>query len=180
VSGVRGSDPDKGACSNTGGEVKVNYAVFNNIPAANTTDLVDPLANVVKPGFYSVTWDASQVDPVTLALLKPVFAIIATYRPEAGDPVTGLPVSKTLICTVTPCTSAPYSAPGVINTPDWKPAVACLSTLVKHSSIPTGEKGCVASERWDVVPTSQCTGSPARCLKPTSVMIMGDDPVFGR
>ena len=57
-----------------------------------------------------------------------------------------------------------------------------------HTSLPTGEIGCVASERWDVVAASECEGSPptgavppeGRCLKPTSIMIMGKDPVFGR
>jgi hypothetical protein len=186
LAGVRGYDPDKGVCSDS---AKANYAVFNNLPTAYSGTMTDPLGNVVAGGFYSLTWDASQVDPVSGLLLRPVVAVIATLRPEWGAALTGLPTKQTLICTVTPCTAAPYTVSGAINTAGgWKPAVACLSTLVLHSSIPAGEPGCLASERWDVVPAAECPGSPpdgavppeGRCLKPTSIMLMGQDPVFGR
>lgn len=193
LAGVRGFDPAKGVCSAT---AKANYAVFNNLPIGNSGTMTDPLNNVVAEGFYSLTWDESQVDPVSGLLLRPVVAVIATLRPEWGDALTGLPTKQTLICTVTPCTAAPYTVSGAINTAGgWKPAVACLSTLVLHASIPAGEPGCLASERWDVVAEGDaeyCTStSPAkpdgapetwkpRCLKPTSIMLMGQDPVFGR
>jgi len=188
VAGVRGRG-DKDPCG-----VDINYAVYNNIPSANTSNMTDPLGNSVPPGFYSFTWDTNQVE-------KPIIAVIATYRPEWGDAATGLPTHKTLICTIVPtltvsgwvgCTSAPYIGTGTsktINTAGgWKAAPACLSTLVTHSSLPAGEIGCVASERWDVVAASECEGSPpddavppeGRCLRPTSIMIMGKDPVFGR
>jgi len=190
VAGVRGRG-DKDPCG-----VDINYAVYNNVPTASTgTTMTDPLGNKVPPGFYSFTWDANQVE-------KPIIAIIATYKPEWGDAAAGLPTHKTLICTIVPifvtgtgwvgCTSAPYIGTGdtkTINTAGgWKAAPACLSTLVTHTSLPTGEIGCVASERWDVVAASKCEGSPptgavppeGRCLKPTSIMIMGKDPVFGR
>jgi len=68
--------------------------------------------------------------------------------------------------------------------------VACLSSFVLHSSIPTGEPGCLVSERWDLVndvdppDPDYCTGTPPsatpRCLKPTSIMLMGQDPIWGR
>ncbi len=187
VAGVRGRG-DKDPCG-----VDINYAVYNNIPTPSTgSSMTDPLGNKVPPGFYSFTWDVNQVE-------KPIIAVIATYKPEWGDAATGLPTHKTLICTIVPifvtgtgwvgCTSAPYTGTGAINTAGgWKAAPACLSTLVTHTSLPTGEIGCVASERWDVVAASECEGSPrtgavppeGRCLKPTSIMIMGKDPVFGR
>ena len=178
VAGVRGRG-DKDPCG-----VDINYAVYNNIPTASGgSNMTDPLGNTVPPGFYSFTWDVNQVE-------KPIIAVIATYKPEWGDAATGLPTHKTLICTMgPPCTSAPYTVSGAINTAGgWKAAPACLSTLVTHTSLPTGEIGCVASERWDVVAASECEGSPptgavppeGRCLKPTSIMIMGKDPVFGR
>jgi hypothetical protein len=204
VAGVRGRG-GKDPCG-----VDINYAVYNNIPTPDSgPNMTDPLGNSVPPGFYSFTWDVNQVE-------KPIIAVIATYQPEWGDAATGLPTHKTLICTVMPtltvsgwvgCTSAPYTLTGGINTAGgWKAAPACLSTLVTHASLPAGEIGCVAAERWDVVPAlipdpndtnvlpamianpNFCEGSPplgavpsgGRCLKPTAIMIMGKDPVFGR
>ncbi len=178
VAGIRGRG-DKDLCG-----VDINYAVYNNVPTPDTgSSMTDPLNNTVPPGFYSFTWDVNQVE-------KPIIAVIATYKPEWGDAATGLPTQKTLICTMgPPCTTAPYTVTGAINTAGgWKAAPACLSTLVTHTSLPTGEIGCVASERWDVVPAGDCEGSPptgavppeGRCLKPTAIMIMGKDPVFGR
>jgi hypothetical protein len=192
IAGVRGSDPDKGVCKTGTADVKVNYEVVNNIPTGGSTQS-DPLGNTVYVGTYSITWDPNQTD-ANGNLLKPVFAVIATMRPEWGAAATGLPTHKTLICTASPCSTTPLDTSGNINT-GWKVAVACLSSLVKHSSLPftdssetTREKGCVASERWDVVATTECSGSPpsgaipaaGRCLKPTAILIMGDDPVFGR
>jgi hypothetical protein len=184
VFGVRSYDPDKGVCPDA---TKLNYAVVNNIPTGGTTGQTDPLGNTVPPGFYSLTWDANQVDG-SGNLLLPIIAVVATYRSEWGDATTGLPTHKTLICTATPCTAAPYDNSGNVNTAGgWKPAVACLSSLVKHSSIPTGEPGCLVSERWDIINVGDadyCTGtgpgSTPRCLLPTSIMLMGQDPIFGR
>ena len=198
VAGVRGTgDPGKDDCSK-----EINYALYNNIPTSYNSNITDPAGNVVYPGFYSFSWDTN-IAP------NPVVAVVATFRPEWGDAATGLPKHKTLICgnasTPQPCTTAPYDGSGNVQAP-WKPAVACLSTIVTHSSVPAGEIGCVASERWDVVPAlipdpldtndppalianpDFCAGSPpsgavpsgGRCLKPTSIMIMGQDPVFGR
>ena len=198
VAGVRGSgDPAKDDCSK-----EINYALYNNIPAPDADPyLEDPAGNYIYPGFYSFSWDTS-IAP------NPVVAVIATFRPEWGDPTTGLPTHKTLICgnasTPQPCTTAPYDGSGNVQAP-WKPAVACLSTIVTHSSVPAGELGCVASEKWDVVPKlipdpsdaanlianpDFCSGTAPKkpdnspgvgvCLLPTSIMIMGQDPVFGR
>lgn len=198
VAGVRGTgDPEKDDCSQ-----EINYALYNNIPTSYNTNLTDPAGNLVYPGFYSFSWDTN-IAP------NPVVAVIATFRPEWGDPTTGLPTHKTLICTNVPCLTPPYVYPGGVETINtaggWKAAVACLSTIVTHSSVPAGEIGCVASEKWDVVPKlipdpdnpanllanpDFCAGTaPTKpddspgvgvCLLPTSIMIMGQDPVFGR
>ncbi len=157
----------------------INYSVTNRITQASSTD---PLGNTVPAGFYSFTFDSGDPDHPK----SPVVGIVATFRPEWGDPDTGLPVHKTLICNVelpTLCQTDPYDVDGNVQ-PPWKPAVACLSTLVQRSSIPAGEIGCVAFEQWEVVaPSGNCTGTPQGlgvCLKPTAIMIMGKDPVFGR
>jgi hypothetical protein len=187
IFGVRAFDPDKGVCPTA---TKLNYSTVNNIPAGDSDPvLTDPLSNNVYPGFYSLTWDASQTDG-SGNLLRPIVAVVATYRSEWGDGTTGLPTHKTLICTASPCNSAPYTdvARTIINTAGgWKPAVACLSSLVLHSSVPSGEPGCLVSERWDIVNSDDpdyCTGtgpgSTPRCLKPTSIMLMGQDPIWGR
>lgn len=190
VFGVRAFDPAKGVCP---AATKLNYTVVNNIPADDgDPTLPDPLDNDVYPGFYSLTWDANQTDGLG-NLLRPIIAVVATYRSEWGDATTGLPTHKTLICTASPCNSAPYTdaARTIVNTAGgWKPAVACLSSFVLHSSIPTGEPGCLVSERWDLVndvdppDPDYCTGTPPsatpRCLKPTSIMLMGQDPIWGR
>lgn len=184
IFGVRAFDPDKGVCPTT---TKLNYTVVNNIPADDgDPTLSDPLTNNVYPGFYSLTWDANQTDG-SGNLLKPIIAVVATYRSEWGDATTGLPTHKTLICTASPCTAAPYDSGSVNTAGGWKPAVACLSSLVLHSSVPTGEPGCLVSERWDLVNVGDadyCTGTgpgaTPRCLKPTSIMLMGQDPIWGR
>jgi hypothetical protein len=157
----------------------INYSVTNRI---NTTSSQDPVGNTVPAGYYSFTFDSGDPDDPK----SPVVGIVATFRPEWGDPATGLPAHKTLICNVelpTLCTTEPYDEDGEVQSP-WKPAVACLSTLVQRSSIPPGEIGCVAFEQWEVVPPSgNCPGTPPGvpvCLKPTAIMIMGKDPVFGR
>ena len=192
LAGIRGfGDPDKDPCT-----VDINYKATNNINGGGS--VTDPVGNVVQTGFYSFSWDVNQVE-------KPVVAIIATLKSEWGDATTGLPTRKTVICTVAPCTSDPFTdaAKTVVNTPDWKVAVACLDTLVTHDSIPPGEVGCLAKESWEAVPaligtvanSEYCPAATkptkpstwpsdivwtARCLKPTSIMIMGKDPVFGR
>jgi hypothetical protein len=195
VFGVRANDPVKGVCSDLS---KLNYSVVNNILADDgDPPLSDPLGNNVYPGSYSLTWDANQADSSGNKLL-PIIAVVATYRSEWGDADTGLPTRKTLICTATPCTAAPYITDPdtnelVINTDGgWKPAVACLSSQVLHASIPkinptTFEPGCLVSERWDLVNVGDvdyCTGtgpgSTPRCLKPTAIMLMGQDPTWNR
>ena len=157
----------------------INYSVTNRI---NTTSSQDPVGNTVPAGYYSFTFDSGDPDDPK----SPVVGIVATFRPEWGDPATGLPAHKTLICNVelpTLCTTDPYDEDGEVQSP-WKPAVACLSTSVQRSSIPPGEIGCVAFEQWEVVaPSGNCPGTPPGvpvCLKPTAIMIMGKDPVFGR
>ncbi|MBK6805015.1 MAG: hypothetical protein IPG84_09250 [Betaproteobacteria bacterium] len=156
----------------------INYSVTNRI---NTTSSQDPVGNTVPAGYYSFTFDSGDPDDPK----SPVVGIVATFR-RMGDPATGLPAHKTLICNVelpTLCTTDPYDEDGEVQSP-WKPAVACLSTSVQRSSIPPGEIGCVAFEQWEVVaPSGNCPGTPPGvpvCLKPTAIMIMGKDPVFGR
>ena len=158
----------------------VNYSVTNAIIGASQPD---PVGNTVPSGFYSFTFDSGDPDNPK----SPVVGIVATFRPEWGNEDNGLPDHKTLICNVelpTLCTTEPYDEDGNILAP-WKPAVACLSTFVQRSSIPAGEIGCVAFEQWEIVDKSKCDSAtePAsnpRCLKPTAIMIMGKDPVFGR
>lgn len=178
VAGVRGYGDDK-----SGGCTLINYAVYNNIPVANTTSQTDPLGNIVPPGFYSITWDTSQAP-------NPVVAVASTFRSEWGDAATGLPTRQTKVCTVFPCPGDPTAFPAA-----WKPAPACLSSLVVHASVPAGESACLVAETWAVVPMGDpeyCTGTPPaappspppgwqpRCLQATTITIIGKDPVFGR
>ena len=169
-------DPDKETKCGT----LINYAVFNNI-LAGSGSMTDPLGNVVAPGFYSFSFDNSIVT-------NPLVAIVSTYLPEWSDKETGLPTRKTLICTAEPCESAPYNLDGSVNGPDWKQALVCLGTTLNHSSIPDGEKGCLANEAFWPVATSGCTapaptGGPwpnLRCLQVKSTVMMGVDPIWGR
>ena len=178
IAGVRGYGDDK-----SGGCTLINYAVYNNIPVANTTSQTDPLGNVVPPGFYSITWDTSQA-------LNPVVAVASTFRSEWGDAATGLPTRQTKVCTVFPCPGDPTAFPAA-----WKLAPACLSSLVVHASVSGGEAACLVAETWAVVPVGDpeyCTGTPPaappspppgwqpRCLQATTISIVGKDPVFGR
>ncbi|CAG0958314.1 hypothetical protein BURK1_00575 [Burkholderiales bacterium] len=173
IVGIRGLGDTKGNTDCT----LLNYSIVNNIPDTNTTSLTDPLGNIVPPGFYSFSFDS--------AVPNPVVAILSTYRPEWGDPVTGLPTRKTLICAASVCTTAPtYDVDGNVELP-WKVASSCLSTLVTHASIPAGESGCVARETWWPVALASCpspapTGPNVRCLQLTATVIVGHDPVFGR
>ncbi len=178
VAGVRGYGDDK-----SGGCTLINYAVYNNIPVANTASQTDPLGNIVPPGFYSITWDTSQAP-------NPVVAVASTFRSEWGDAVTGLPTRQTKVCTVFPCPGDPTAFPAA-----WKLAPACLGSLVVHASVPAGEAACLVAETWAVVPVGDaeyCTGTPPaappspppgwqpRCLQATTITIIGKDPVFGR
>ena len=178
IAGVRGFGDDK-----SGGCTLINYAVYNNIPVANTASQTDPLGNVVPPGFYSITWDTSQAP-------NPVVAVASTFRSEWGDAATGLPTRQTKVCTVFPCPGDPTAFPAA-----WKLAPACLSSLVVHASVPAGEAACLVAETWAVVAVGDpeyCIGTPPspppspppgwqpRCLQATTITIIGKDPVFGR
>jgi len=178
VAGMRGYGDDK-----SGGCTLINYAVYNNIPVANTTTQTDPLGNKVPPGFFSITWDTNQAP-------NPVVGVVTTFRSEWGDAATGLPTRQTKVCTVFPCPGDPTSYPAA-----WKSAPSCLDSLVVHASVPAGESACLVAETWAVVPSGDpeyCTGTPPaappgappgwqpRCLQATTVSIVGKDPVFGR
>jgi hypothetical protein len=178
VAGMRGYGDDK-----SGGCTLINYAVYNNIPIANTSTQTDPLGNKVPPGYFSITWDTNQAP-------NPVVAVVTTFRSEWGDAATGLPTRKTLVCTAFPCPGDPTTYPTA-----WKPAPSCLDSLVVHASVPAGEAACLVAEKWEVVPVGDpeyCTTTPPaappgapvgwqpRCLQATTISIVGKDPVFGR
>lgn len=164
LAGSRGLGDSK---SNSSACTSVAGALVNNIPTTNTIARTDPQGNTVPVGFFSFTFDASNPN------VTPVVGLVSTYRPEWGDATTGLPTLQTKICTNTGCSTSEVLA-------------ACVSSLVQHASLPTGKAACLAAETWNVVPVSQCAGSPPsgsnppRCLQATSVIIAGKDPVFGR
>jgi len=177
VTGMRGAGNDKtdANCTN------INYALYNNVPTADSGgSITDPAGNVVPPGYFSFTWDMNQA-------LNPVVAILTTYRSEWGDAATGLPTRQTKVCTKAPL---PCLVPA-----DYQVVPACVGTLIERASVPAGASACLASEGWRVVPASDlqyCTETPPaappspppgwapRCLQATSIAIFGTDPVFGR
>jgi hypothetical protein len=175
IEGARGlGDPAKGDdCSKD-----INFEVKNNI-AGSSGNLVDVRNNQVPPNGWSFVWDETVVP-------NPVVGVITTYKSEWGDPVTGLPTRQTKVCTVTPCPGSEQAFPAA-----WKVLTACIGTTVTHASIPAGERACLARETWTVIPLGDpyyCTspapatppGVPPRCLQPTAITIIGEDPVFIR
>ena len=165
VAGTRGPGDGKlvAGCS------EVDFSLVNNIPTlVGNPNLIDPQGNTVKPGYFSFTFDTTDG-------IVPVVGLVTTYRPEWGALDTGLPTLQTKICTNAGCTTT-------------KVLPACKSSLVLHTSLPSGENACLAAERWNVVAPAACgtepTNPPAgwikRCLQFTSVIIAGEDPVFGR